>query len=466
VTLTEPSAGPSPAYPPPSRGIANQFQRFISKDSAGGVVLLLCAAVALFWANSPWSDSYFRVWETPLDITIGGVGLSQSLQVWISDGLMAVFFFLVGLEIKREMLVGELASRQKAMLPIAAAFGGMVVPAAIYALINGGGPGEPGWGIPVATDIAFALGVLSLLGPRIPVALKVFLAALAIADDIGAVLVIALFYNSGISWLPLIVGAVILALLILLNITQVRHPAFYGVLGLILWLCFHESGVHATVAGVLLAMTIPSRSRIDQQEFLDQAQRAVSQFRMSSSAGETVLSNGDQQEAIAALEDACEGAQAPLMRFENALHPIVTYGIMPLFALANAGVAFTGVATGERSLAVTTGVLLGLVVGKPIGITLASWLAVRSGMAALPSGASWGMLHAVSWLGGIGFTMSLFIAGLAFTDAALLDAAKVGILLASSIAGVVGGVILFTAVQRRTRATPSAAGPSSEPDTF
>lgn len=421
--------------------VLRPFQRFAHTESAGGIVLLVCAAVALIWANSPWRDSYFHLWEIEVGIRVGSRALDLSLHHWINDGLMAVFFFVVGLEIKREMLVGELSSARQAALPIAGALGGMIVPALIYSALNATGPGSAGWGIPMATDIAFALGVLALLGPRVPVVLKVFLTAVAIADDIGAVLVIALFYTSDLAVAWLLVGAGILAVLIALNALGVRRPAGYLALGVLLWLAFLQSGVHATVAGVVLAMTIPSRTRLHEEEFLAVARGAIDEFEAACQPGETVLSNRPQQEAIEALEHVSEGVQSPLFTMERKLHGAVAFFIMPIFALANAGVALGGLLD-SLALPVTAGVILGLVLGKPIGITLFAWTAVRLGLATLPGQTSWLALHGVSWLGGIGFTMSLFIAGLAFTDASLLDSAKVGILGASLLAGIAGWVML------------------------
>jgi NhaA family Na+:H+ antiporter len=428
--------------------VLRPFQRFAHTESAGGVFLLLCAALALGWANSPWGESYFHLWETRIGIRVAGRALDLSLHHWINDGLMAVFFFVVGLEIKREMLVGELSSARQAALPIAGALGGMLVPALIYAAINAGGPGSPGWGIPMATDIAFALGVLALLGPRVPVVLKVFLTALAIADDIGAVLVIALFYTSDLAWSALLAGAGIVGVLIALNVLGVRRPAAYLVLGALLWLAFLQSGVHATVAGVVLAMTIPSRTRVHEEEFLAVARGAIDEFEAACQPGETVLTNGAQQEAVEALEHVSEGVQSPLLTMEHKLHTAVAFFVMPLFALANAGVAVGGLLD-ALSLSVTLGVVLGLVLGKPLGITLFTWLAVRLGLATLPAQTSWRALHGVSWLGGIGFTMSLFIAGLAFSDASLLDSAKLGILAASLVAGVVGWTMLKSSTGTR-----------------
>ena len=412
-------------------------------------MLLVCTAVALIWANSAWRESYHHLWETRFALHAAGRALDLTLHHWINDGLMAVFFFVVGLEIKREMLVGELSSARQAALPVAGALGGMIVPALLYAALNVGGEGSAGWGIPMATDIAFALGVLALLGPRVPVALKVFLAALAIADDIGAVLVIAVFYTSEISWTSLGAGGVVLVVLIAMNVLGVRRSGAYVALGLLFWLAFIYSGVHATVAGVLLAMTIPARTRIHEEEFLHRARSAIDEFEASCQPGETVLTNRGQQEAIEALERASEEAQSPLLTMEHRLHGVVAFVIMPLFALANAGVELGADMFGSLSLSVTVGIVLGLVLGKPIGITLFAWLAVRMGVAALPEHATWRTLHGVSWLGGIGFTMSLFIANLAFGEASLLNSAKVGILAASSIAGVAGWLMLRGAGRTR-----------------
>ncbi len=443
--MTEPTAPPVPERPTPIIVRAlRPFQRFAHTESAGGVVLLACAALALAWANSPWAESYFHLWETHVGVSLAGRVLDLSLHHWINDGLMAVFFFVVGLEIKREMLVGELSSARQAALPIAGALGGMLVPAGIYAAINAGGPGSAGWGIPMATDIAFALGVLALLGPRVPVVLKVFLTALAIADDIGAVLVIALFYTSDLAWSALLAGGVVLGALIALNVLGVRRPGAYLALGVLLWLAFLQSGVHATVAGVVLAMTIPSRTRVHEEEFLAVARGAIDEFDAACQPGETVLTNRAQQEAIEALEHVSEGVQSPLFTMERKLHGAVAFVIMPVFALANAGVSLGGLLD-TLALPVTLGVVLGLLIGKPLGITLFAWLAVRLGWATLPAQASWRTLHGVSWLGGIGFTMSLFIAGLAFSDASLLDSAKVGILAGSLAAGIVGWAMLRTA---------------------
>jgi NhaA family Na+:H+ antiporter len=428
--------------PPLLQRILRPFQEFVNREASSGVLLLVCTFTALVWANSPWASSYTDVWHTPATIGIGPLVLSQSLLHWINDGLMAVFFFVVGLEIKREVLAGELATFRRAALPIAAAIGGMLVPAAIYGALNMGGEGAVGWGIPVATDIAFALGALALLGNRVPLSLKVFLTALAIVDDIGAVLVIALFYTAEISWLALVGGTLILGVLILANRVRVRDPRIYGILGVGLWLAFLESGVHATIAGVLLAMTIPAHSRINAGAFLDAGRQLLDEFGRAGTKNQGGWVSEEQQSALQALETACEQVETPLQRLEHALHPWVTFVIMPLFALANAGVSLQGDLMTVWTHPVSLGVLAGLVIGKQVGISIASWLAVKSRVASLPSGVTWQQVYGVSWLGGIGFTMSLFIASLAFGDNGLLTSAKLGILTASVIAGLVGYLLL------------------------
>ena len=445
------------------------FRSFAHTASAGGVVLLATTALALGWANSPWADGYHHLWETSLGLQIGGWAPRTTLHHLINDGLMAVFFFLVGLEIKREMIAGELASIRRAALPMVAALGGMVVPAALYAIANRGGPGAPGWGIPMATDIAFALGVLALLGDRVPIGLKVFLAALAIVDDIGAVLVIAVFYSGGVSWAALGSAGALLVLAAVANAAGVRRPSSYAAIGVALWAAVLLSGVHATVAGVLLAMTIPVRTRIAEGTFLRKARQALADFDAaalvtSADPRTTVLSNTGHHTALEELETLCEAAQPPLIRMEHALHGVVAFGIMPLFALANAGVTLDGSALSEAlSHPVTIGTFVGLLFGKPIGIVIFSWIAVRLRWAALPAGVTWRSLTGAGVLGGIGFTMALFIAALAFPaprdgsavgESLLLDEAKVGVLAASTLAGLVGWLLL--------RSSPRGLGPSSD----
>jgi len=434
---------------PPVERIVRPFQDFADKQSSGGILLIAATVIALAWANSPWSESYAALWHTKLTVGVGDFSITKDLTHWINDGLMALFFLVIGLEIKREVLVGELSSARSAVLPVAAALGGAVVPALIYLAINAGTEGSAGWGIPMATDIAFALGVLALLGRRAPTTLKVFLTALAIADDIVAVLVIALFYTSEISWEALGVGAVFLAALIVANLLGVGRTLVYAVLGAGLWLCFLLSGVHATIAGGLLALTIPAISFINPEAFLERSRCVLDRFEKAGEKGENVLSNEERQAALHALNHAAYKLEPPLHELEHALHPWVVFAIMPLFALANAGVPLGGDIVGALTSPVALGIVAGLVVGKQLGITLFAWLAVKSGVSDLPEGIGWRHVYGVGWLAGIGFTMSLFITDLAFSEGSLVEAAKLGILCASLIAGVVGWTILRGASRAR-----------------
>ncbi len=426
------------------RGKRGAFREFLRLEAAGGAVLLLCVVLALVWANSPWRSAYHALWGTHLYVEVAAFRLETSLLHWINDGLMALFFFVVGLEIKREIVAGELAEPRKAMLPIAGAIGGMLVPAAIYTAINAGGPGASGWGVPMATDIAFAVAAVSVLGRRVPTSLKVFLTALAIVDDLGAILVIAVFYAHGVSWSWLGVGAAGLAVCILLNVRRVRSPVPYALAGLAVWVAFLHSGVHATIAGVLVATTIPSRRRIDSREFLRRGASILDDFEEASEFRSARLVSGAQQNALGALEEAVEHVQTPLQRLEGALHPWVVFGVLPVFALANAGVSIEASPTAMLGHPVALGVVAGLVLGKSAGITLFAWGSVRLGLAALPGDARWPQLHGVAWLAGIGFTMSLFIAGLAFGEGELLSVAKLAILVASIVA-CLGGMLVLRA---------------------
>jgi NhaA family Na+:H+ antiporter len=394
--------------------VLRPFQQFIATEAASGIILLATTALALAFANSPLASGYHHALEIPLAVGLDPFRLELSLHEWVNDLLMAVFFFLVGLEMKRELLVGDLSTRRAATLPVAAALGGMLAPAAIYLAINRGGLGSRGWGIPMATDIAFALGVLALLGRRVPSGLRVFLAALAIADDLGAVLVIAIFYSAALDWLAVGGAVLLLAFLAVLNVSGVTRWYLYALVGIALWLLVLRSGVHATIGGVLLAFVIPART----------------------------------------------GAS-----MEHALRGVVAFGIMPLFALANAGVALSGGSAAATS-PIAWGILLGLVIGKPLGISLASYAAVRSGAAELPAGTGWSDVRGAGWLGGIGFTMSLFIASLAFGGGALLDVAKLGVIAASVVSGITGYTVLRLGVRAPRAATveTQAAEGGSPPD--
>jgi NhaA family Na+:H+ antiporter len=418
------------------------FRQFAALESSGGLLLISCIIVALLWANSPWSASYFHLWHIPLTFGFAGRTYAEPLHFWINDALMAVFFLVVGLEMKRELLIGELASWQRAALPVAAAIGGMALPALIYFAFNRSGPGAAGWGIPMATDIAFALGILTLLGKRAPPSLRVFLAALAIADDLGAVLVIALFYTETISGISLAIAAAFFVFLIILNRAGARHPLWYFIPGLGLWLAFLESGIHPTVAGVLLATTIPARTPIDGKAFLHGIEGILQTFGRSDISGKFINADANKHAALQALEKHCEQAESPMLRFEHALAPWITYLIMPVFALANAGVTFGEVSFRALGNPVSLGIIGGLVLGKPIGIFLFCLLVTQLKWAALPNGVNWRHILGVGCLAGIGFTMSLFVANLAFVEGTALE--TLAILVASLVSGLAGAVILRT----------------------
>ena len=431
-----------PSGPTPIERVARAFQEFSESEAAGGVLLLAATALALAWANSPWAHSYFMFWELKFTIGFEGFALSKSILHWINEGLMAIFFFVVGLEIKRELLVGELASPRQAALPIAGALGGVLVPALLYFLLNAGGAGAAGWGIPIATDIAFAIGAMSLLGSRVPVALKVFLTALAIVDDIVAVLVIAIFYRANLSWLSLGAAGGFFAALLAASSLGMRHPFPYALLGICMWIAMLLSGIHAAIAGVLVALAVPARPRIDMEKFIARGRGLLDQMEYPDRGDEHILRSETRQAAVIALEDACEKVATPLQRCEHTLLPWVRLIIMPIFALANAGVALE-TSTAAATSPVSLGIVLGLVVGKPIGIFCASWLAVRLGLALLPAQVGWRQILGVGAIGGIGFTMSIFIASLAFAGQPLLEIAKLGIFAGSLVAGGTGFLLLF-----------------------
>jgi Na+:H+ antiporter, NhaA family len=421
-------------------------EEFAAIQSSGGIVLLACAIAGMLLANSRWSSIYESVLHANLGISAVGWTLARPVHFWINDGLMAVFFLVVGLEIKREMLAGELSQPRQAMLPLAGAVGGMLVPAAIFLLLNRSGEAARGWGVPMATDIAFVIGVMALLGSRVPPQLKVFLTALAIVDDLGAVLVIALFYTSELHWVALGTAAVLLLGLVGANRIGVRTPAVYAGVGVLVWLLFLDSGVHATVAGVLVALTVPARVRLDRSTFITAAHGHIHAFADAESSAKQGFASPGQLDAIHALEHTSERAGTPLDRLEHALHPWVSFGIMPLFALANAGVRVLEGSALDQPL-IVAGIALGLVVGKPLGIAGASWLAIRAGVAARPADVTWPQLVGVACLGGIGFTMALFIAALAFGQAPMLAAAKIGVLSASVLAALVGSAVLVRAAR-------------------
>lgn len=425
-----------------NRAILQTFNSFLHNETAAGVLLLICAAFAVTMASIPGCEGFDAFWDKKAGFTFGDLSLSMSLRLWINDALMAVFFFVVGLEIKREMLVGQLSSIKRSVLPIMAALGGMLVPALIYTVFNYGDPETShGWGIPMATDIAFAVGVLSILGKRVPVGIKVFLTALAIVDDLGAIIVLAIFYPTHeIHFNYLLYVAVLLAVMMIFNRARLMNKILYIVPGIAIWYFMYKSGVHATIAGVLVAMTIPAKGKINELRFQSKIGYLLEKFKGTSNREIQVLTSPEQQHIIHCMHKEIYSVDPLIHRFESRLHPIVSFVIMPLFALANAGVALDfGALAGSGGIpTVTLGIFFGLLIGKPVGIFLFSFLSIKTGLAAKPVGVNWLQLAAAGVLGGIGFTMSLFVDNLAFSDPAIIDIGKISILLTSTVAAVLG----------------------------
>jgi NhaA family Na+:H+ antiporter len=417
------------------------LQRVLHTESASGIALLIAAVLALIWANSPWAHVYNEIWETPLTLRVGGFALSEDLRHWVNDLLMAVFFFVVGLEIKREIVHGDLHDVRTALLPVAGAIGGMVVPAALYLAINAGGPGARGWGIPMATDIAFAVGILALLGHRAAAGLRVFLLTLAIVDDIGAILVIAVFYTSDLSPGWLVAAAAVVGAVIVMERVHVRALGPYVFAAGVLWLAVFESGVHATIAGVVLGLLTPARSFHPPERVTGPIDAALGAVRALPPDGQA---DEGEQAALMEVTRLADEAISPLARLQTALHPWSAFFVVPLFAFANAGVTLSGeVLRQSVSSPITIGVILGLVAGKPVGIVSAALIAVHGGRARLPQNITWTQLAAVAALAGVGFTVSIFIAGLAFSTPEGVDAAKIGILIGSALAGLIGALALL-----------------------
>jgi len=434
------------------RGPRGMFGRFFHSQVASTGVLAAAAVAAVVWANSPWADAYFELASTRIGFAFGSVAVSHSLAHWIKDGLMAVFFFVVGLEIKREIVVGELSSFKKALLPVTAAVAGALVPAMIYAAFNAGGPASAGWGVPMATDIAFALGVLALFGDRVPLGLKVFLTALAIADDLLAVVVIAVFYTNDLDLAALGLGLGLLAVMWLLGRLRLRILLVYVAIAVGVWFCFEASGVHATIAGVLVALLIPVRSRTEPSKLLARARAALDALERAAPTRESLNVDAAQRDAAREVSLAAYDVIPPGVRLEHQLHGFQAFVILPLFALFAAGVRFEVGLVEAMTTPVALGILLGLLLGKQAGIVAGSWLAVRLG-GGLPEGVRWVHLWGASILGAIGFTMSVFIAELAFTDPGLIAQAKVAILVTSLIAGAFGAVVLWRTLPRVERHT-------------
>ncbi len=430
--------------------ISDAFRHFFHLQAASGIALIAAAVVALIWANSPWTDSYYALWHASLSLRFASFGIAETLHFGINEALMTVFFLVVGMEIRREIHNGALSNLRQAALPIAAALGGVAVPAAIYLTMNHGPIVRDGWAVPMATDIAFAVGVLALLGRSVPGSVRVFLLALAIIDDIIAVLVIALFYSDGISYVGFLIGAVGILMVLAFQAAGVASAFVYVIPGAILWWGLLQAGVHPTLAGVILGLMTPVRPLRARAHTVAIATRAVDDLR-----SEVRISDQSLQQ----LKHVHRELLPPVVRVQEALHPWVAFGVMPLFALANAGVSLSGFEADAQSTTVLLGVAVGLVVGKPLGIAGATWLAVRFGGCQLPVGMNWVWVWLIGLLAGIGFTMAVFIATLGLEDPALLSAAKMGILLASLIAAI-GGLGWGMHLQRRQRAEMGMVAPA------
>jgi len=431
-----------------TRALVVPIQQFIHIQGVSSLLLLLAAVIALVWANSPWHESYHHVWDMELTLS----RLNLPVHAWINDALMAVFFFLVGMEIKHEIVHGELSDIRRASLPIFAALGGMIVPAAIYAAINFRQPGAHGWGIPMATDIAFSLGVLAMV-KGIPAELKVFLLSLAIADDIGAIAVIAMFYTETLRLHSLFIGLLLLIIIYLVYRVGIQRPILYAVLGVLFWIAILRSGIHATIAGVILGFMVPTAPRLTFAEFERIGTDIVRQYRRALAAGDTATAT----RVLGVLEQVVTATESTSERLTRKLNDWVSFLVLPLFALANAGVEFSSGAWGELLRShVAWGVLAGLILGKPLGILVFSMLAVKLRIATLPNHVNWSLVSAVGMLAGIGFTVSIFISSLAFSDDALLVQAKAAVLGASVVAGLAGFIVLRRAVGS-TKATAAEA---------
>ena len=420
--------------------IFRPFQRFFRKEAASSILLIAATIMALIWTNSQIGETYHSFWHSEVTFAFGAFHISKTLVHWINDGLMSLFFFTVGLEIKREILVGELATPKKALLPVIAAVGGMVVPGLIYAILNIGSPTISGWGVPVATDIAFALGAVAVFGRRLPVGLRIFLAAFAIADDLGAVVIIAIFYTKEIVWSYLIVSLLFVFGLAVANFLWIRWTIIYATLGLAVWFFVLGSGVHPTIAGVVVSLFVPARGRYDTDNFLQNVKKIMEKFECEEqSCGYSILLNEEHMHAVQALELACHDVETPLQRLMHALHPWVAFLILPFFAMGNTGLTFHGMVFSEMlSNTVILGIVFGLVFGKPLGVMLFSYLSVKTGIASLPQEVRWSHIFGGAMLGGIGFTMSLFLADLSFSDPQILNYSRIAILVGSVLSAAVG----------------------------
>ena len=421
------------------RAVRVPIQTFIHTEEVGSLILLMAAAAAVVWANSPWSESYASFWHTIISFDIHVFAISEDLRNLVNDGLMAIFFFLVGLEIKRELIHGELSTFRKAALPVLAAFGGMAMPALIYLLFNWSGEGAGGWGVPMATDIAFALGVLALLGSRLPAELRVFLLGLAVVDDLGAISVIAIFYTETIHWADLGLGMALFVAIAACIRLGVRSLGFYLVMCVLMWQFFHESGIHATLAGVLVAAIVPSKPYLHRRDYAAAVEDLLRDFKLA-------MASDDEEKAQAIVEEiekVSSGTEGPMERLEGIVHPWVSFAILPIFALANAGIVFTSDTVSDAlASSITLGIAIALLAGNVIGVFGMTWLAVRLGIGQLPSSVAWRHILGVGMLAGIGFTVAIFVSSIAFEDPALVDQAKMGVFGASLLAGVAGYLFL------------------------
>ncbi|MFW9960549.1 MAG: Na+/H+ antiporter NhaA [Candidatus Thorarchaeota archaeon] len=430
--------------------VVQPFREFMQYEAAGGLVLISCVIIALIVSNLPFGSLYFLLWETEIGISVGPFSILQPLIFWVNDVLMVIFFFLIGLEIKREVLIGELSSPENAIAPIIGAIGGMVVPALIYLVINPlGTSGANAWAIPIATDIAITLGILSLFGKRIPTSLKIFVTTLAIVDDIGGVVVIALVYSHGIALIHLGIAAGVFVLLIIMNRLEIRQTLPYAIFGVLLWIEFLLSGVHPTIAGILIAITIPATTKINIQEFNEISSELVRRLHATCDPDIEDIDIGLFLNATKTLEMACRDVETPLRQAEHALTKWLAFVIIPIFALANAGVAFASVNSNLLFSAVPTGIILGLVIGKPLGVSISIWIGMQLGVIKMPEHVNWEIMISTAFLTGIGFTISTFIASLAISDLNLLQAAKGAILLASLVSGLFGFFLLRYALRKR-----------------
>jgi NhaA family Na+:H+ antiporter len=421
------------------------IRNFLRRESFSGIFLFIMALIAMILANSEYSELYFKIFHTDVGITIGDNTISMSLLHWINDGLMALFFLIVGVEIKREIIFGELSTLKKASFPIVGAIGGMVVPAGLYILFNPTAPDIYGFGIPMATDIAFALGILMLLGDRVPISLKIFLTSLAVVDDLGAIIIIATFYTDNIDQASMLYSLATIVLLFILNKTGVKKIAIYMAVGTFLWVFIHNAGIHATIAGIVLAIFIPVKAKINSSNFLGVMQSKINSFDMMDSNRKNILLTRPQQDILESIYQTYRDVQNPMLRLEHFLHPITAYFIMPIFAFANAGVAISS--DFEYFSSTNLGIIAGLMIGKPLGIFMSVYAISKLGHIQKPIHLEWSHIFGASMLGGVGFTMSILVANLAFS-AELLEGAKVSVLVSSTVVGLFGVLYILKSLPK------------------